>query len=71
MLVEALEKTGVLAALADLLRRAAAADPATTAWAGGAVVAFGSNLVNNLRRGCSPARRCRPRTSRTRSRARS
>jgi arsenical pump membrane protein len=48
VLVEALEKTGVLALLADLLRRAAAADPATTAWAGGAVVAFGSNLVNNL-----------------------
>jgi arsenical pump membrane protein len=48
VLVEALEKTGVLAMLADLLRRAAQSDPAATAWAGGAAVAFGSNLVNNL-----------------------
>ena len=48
VLVEALEKTGVLTLLADLLKRAAQADPAATAWAGGAVVAFGSNLVNNL-----------------------
>lgn len=48
VLVEALEKTGVLTMLADLLKRAAQGDPAATAWAGGAIVAFGSNLVNNL-----------------------
>lgn len=48
VLVESLEKTGLLAKLADLLGRAAQGDPAATAWAGGALVAFGSNLVNNL-----------------------
>lgn len=48
VLVEALEKTGLLARLADLLGRAAQGDPTATAWAGGALVAFGSNLVNNL-----------------------
>lgn len=48
VLVEALEKTGLLRTLADLLGRAAQGDPAATAWAGGALVAFGSNLVNNL-----------------------
>ncbi|MCP1538401.1 arsenic transporter [Methylorubrum extorquens] len=48
VLVESLEKTGLLAKLADLLGRTAQGDPAATAWAGGALVAFGSNLVNNL-----------------------
>ena len=48
ILVEALEKTGLLARLADVLGRAAQGDPAAAAWAGGALVAFGSNLVNNL-----------------------
>lgn len=48
VLVEALEKTGVLKMLADTLKSYAAADPMATAWAGGAAVAFGSNLVNNL-----------------------
>lgn len=48
ILVEALETTGLLARLADLLGRAAQDDPAAAAWAGGALVAFGSNLVNNL-----------------------
>ena len=48
VLVEALEKTGLLTRLADLLGQAAQGDPAATAWAGGALVAFGSNLVNNL-----------------------
>jgi arsenical pump membrane protein len=48
VLVEALEKTGVLQMLADLLKRTADGDPALAAWAGGAIVAFGSNLVNNL-----------------------
>ncbi|WP_342165180.1 arsenic transporter [Methylobacterium sp. SD21] len=48
VLVEALEKTGVLKLLADTLKSYASADPTATAWAGGAAVAFGSNLVNNL-----------------------
>lgn len=48
VLVEALEKTGILTLLADTLKGYAQADPAATAWAGGAIVAFGSNLVNNL-----------------------
>ncbi|ARO54005.1 arsenic transporter [Methylorubrum zatmanii] len=48
VLVEALEQTGVLAMLADLLKHAAQGDPTATTWAGGAIVAFGSNLVNNL-----------------------
>lgn len=48
VLVEALEKTGVLKMLADTLKSYAGADPMATAWAGGAAVAFGSNLVNNL-----------------------
>ncbi|MCJ2141944.1 arsenic transporter [Methylobacterium sp. E-066] len=48
VLVEALEKTGVLTLLADTLKGYAQADPAATAWAGGALIAFGTNLVNNL-----------------------
>ncbi|GLS42826.1 arsenic transporter [Methylobacterium brachythecii] len=48
VLVEALEKTGVLGMLADVLKRSAETNPATAAWVGGAIVAFGSNLVNNL-----------------------
>ncbi|MDP4005019.1 arsenic transporter [Methylobacterium sp. NEAU K] len=48
VLVEALEKTGVLAMLAGALKGYANADPAVTAWSGGALVAFGTNLVNNL-----------------------
>ncbi|QDI82606.1 arsenic transporter [Methylorubrum populi] len=48
VLVEALEKTGLLTRLADWLGHAAQGDPTATAWAGGALVAFGSNLVNNL-----------------------
>ncbi|WP_375465550.1 arsenic transporter [uncultured Methylobacterium sp.] len=48
VLVEALERSGVLRMLADALRDYAAASPAATAWGGGALVALGSNLVNNL-----------------------
>lgn len=47
VLVEALEKTGVLAMLADLLKGYAHAAPEATAWAGG-LVAVLCNLVNNL-----------------------
>ncbi|KAB1076095.1 arsenic transporter [Methylobacterium planeticum] len=48
VLVESLEKTGILTMLADALRRAAQGDPGTTAWASGILVAVATNLVNNL-----------------------
>lgn len=48
VLVEALEKTGILTLLADTLKGYAQGDPTATAWAGGALVAFGTNFVNNL-----------------------
>ena len=48
VLVEALEKTGVLAMIADALKQAATAAPAETAWGAGALIAFACNLVNNL-----------------------
>ena len=48
VLVEALEKTGVLAMLSDILKGYAEADPQITAGAGGAIIAVGTNLVNNL-----------------------
>ncbi|TXM90723.1 arsenic transporter [Methylobacterium sp. WL116] len=48
VLVEALEKSGVLKMIADQLKAYAQADPAGTAWGSGVVVAVGSNLVNNL-----------------------
>ncbi|KQP16493.1 arsenic transporter [Methylobacterium sp. Leaf93] len=48
VLVEALEKTGVLTLLADHLKRAAQASPDAAAWGGGTLMAVLSNLVNNL-----------------------
>jgi arsenical pump membrane protein len=48
VLVEALEKTGVLAMIAGELQRAATAAPSETAWGAGALIAFACNLVNNL-----------------------
>lgn len=48
VLVEALEKTGVLEMVAAELQRAATAAPAETAWGAGALIAFACNLVNNL-----------------------
>ncbi|MCJ2033940.1 arsenic transporter [Methylobacterium sp. J-068] len=48
VLVEALEKTGVLAMIADTLKQAAATSPTETAWGAGALVAVLCNLVNNL-----------------------
>ncbi|MGU3537857.1 arsenic transporter [Methylobacterium sp. A54F] len=48
VLVEALEKTGVLRMLADLLKAQASAAPDATAWGGGLLVAVVTNLVNNL-----------------------
>ncbi len=48
VLVEGLNRTGVLPALAAVLKRAAAASPQLTAWLAGIAVAIASNLVNNL-----------------------
>ncbi len=48
VLVEALETTGVLALLAAALKQAADRSDVVAGAAGGALVAFGSNLVNNL-----------------------
>jgi arsenical pump membrane protein len=48
VLVEALETTGVLALLAATLKDAAARSPIEAGAFGGAIVGFGSNLVNNL-----------------------
>ncbi|WP_313539599.1 arsenic transporter [Sphingomonas sp.] len=47
VLVEALDRTGVIAMVADALR-AAAGDPARGAATAGTVLAFASNLMNNL-----------------------
>lgn len=48
VLVEGLNHTGVLPALAGILRRAADASPHATAWAAGIIAAVASNLINNL-----------------------
>ena len=48
ILVEGLNRTGVLPALARVLKEAAAASPQTTSWIAGIVVAVASNLANNL-----------------------
>jgi arsenical pump membrane protein len=48
ILVEGLNRTGALPALARVLKQAATASPQLTAWIAGIVVAVGSNLMNNL-----------------------
>jgi arsenical pump membrane protein len=48
VMVEAVDRIGVAGALAGALRQAAAASPDAAAWAAGAVVALGGNLMNNL-----------------------
>jgi arsenical pump membrane protein len=48
VLVEALDKTGVIGMISNLLRDAAAWSAVWTAWGGGIIVAFASNLANNL-----------------------
>jgi arsenical pump membrane protein len=48
VLVEALDRTGVIAYLARELSHAAAIDTRTTAAGAGVLLAFGSNLINNL-----------------------
>ncbi|MGI3779130.1 MAG: arsenic transporter [Janthinobacterium lividum] len=48
VLVEGLGHTGLIGRLAGFLHDSAASAPQATAWAAGAAIAFGSNLVNNL-----------------------
>jgi arsenical pump membrane protein len=48
VLVEALQKTGVTQALAELLQRLVQHSAVLAAWATGTALAFGCNLVNNL-----------------------
>lgn len=55
ILVEGLNKTGVLPALARMLKASAAAAPQTTSWVSGIAVAIGANLVNNLPMGLMAA----------------
>jgi arsenical pump membrane protein len=48
VMVEALDKSGAVAALSGLLRMAAQAAPQGAVWGTGLALGFGSNLVNNL-----------------------
>lgn len=48
ILVEGLNRTGVIPALAEELKRAAALSPHATAWGAGIISAIASNLINNL-----------------------
>ena len=48
ILVEGLNRTGVLPALAAVLKQAAVAAPQLTSWVAGIMVAVASNLLNNL-----------------------
>ncbi|MGA7807686.1 arsenic transporter [Bradyrhizobium sp.] len=48
ILVEGLNHSGALPALADLLKEASAASPRATFWGAGIVTAIASNLINNL-----------------------
>jgi arsenical pump membrane protein len=48
ILVEGLNRTGLLPALARVLKQAATTSPATASWIAGIVVAVASNLMNNL-----------------------
>jgi arsenical pump membrane protein len=48
ILVEGLNRTGLLPSLARVLKEAAAASPQTTSWIAGIMVAVASNLLNNL-----------------------
>jgi arsenical pump membrane protein len=48
VLVEGLDQTGILTALANMLRAAAVHSVTATAWGAGAIVAFVCNIMNNL-----------------------
>jgi arsenical pump membrane protein len=51
VLVEGLNRTGVLRSLVEILKMAASASPHSTSWVAGVSVAFASNLINNLSMG--------------------
>jgi arsenical pump membrane protein len=48
VLVEALDKSGLIAEIGALLRREVASSPLGAGWTAGVVVAFAGNLMNNL-----------------------
>jgi arsenical pump membrane protein len=48
ILVEGVQRTGILQSLASMLHQAATVDPRATSLGAGAVVAFASNVLNNL-----------------------
>jgi arsenical pump membrane protein len=48
ILVEGLNRTGVLSALADVLKQSTASSPRMASWTAGIIVAVTSNLMNNL-----------------------
>jgi arsenical pump membrane protein len=48
VLVEALDRTGVIGRIAALLQQEAGRSTGDTAWSAGIVIAFASNLMNNL-----------------------
>ena len=48
VIVEALGKTGVIGMIVDVLHRSASRSDDGTAWGSGLVIAFSSNLINNL-----------------------
>ena len=48
ILVEGLNRTGVLPSLASVLKEAATSSPQITCWIAGLAAAVGSNLINNL-----------------------
>jgi arsenical pump membrane protein len=48
VLVEGLDRTGVLRSLANVLHETALHAPRMTSWAAATMVAIGSNLINNL-----------------------
>ena len=48
VIVEALDKTGLIARISDLLHQAAQTSETETAWGAGVLIAFLSNVMNNL-----------------------
>ena len=48
IIVEALDKTGLIASLSNILKNEATQSPTLTAWRSGSIIAFASNLTNNL-----------------------
>jgi arsenical pump membrane protein len=59
VLVEALDRTGLIRAIGDMLRTAAEQSETQTGWGAGILVAFVCNLMNNLPAASSLALPCR------------